>query len=257
MGAGPLTIAAISVGDHVQRQIFGLTVDMDTVWATVIAGLIVIGLGLLVRAKATSGVPGKFQLVWEMALGMVKTQVGDSIGPRGAFVEPLALTLLLFIFTCNLVEAVGIGARFEFLPAPTSDINLPLAMALYVIVLVHMAAVRNRGGGGYLAHYASQPFPKALFFVNIFMNVVDEIVKPVTLTLRLFGNLFAGGLMLSLLAYLVQWKLSGVPLGGLLSVPATLTWKLFDMAIGGIQAYIFALLTIMYFGMAMAKDDAH
>jgi F-type H+-transporting ATPase subunit a len=248
----------ISVGDHVQRKIFGLTVNMDIVWATVIAGAIVITLGLILRAKATSGVPGKFQLAWEMIVGAVQTQVDDSIGPRGAAVVPLAVTLFVFIFTCNLFEALGIGSKLDFLPAPTSDINLPLAMALYVIVLVHRAAIRNRGVGGYFKHYVTRPFePKALYPVNVFMNVIDELVKPLTLTLRLFGNLLAGGLMLSLLAALVIWKLGPVPLGGLLTVPLTVIWKLFDMAIGAIQAFIFALLTILYFDTAMAPESAH
>jgi F-type H+-transporting ATPase subunit a len=84
--------------------------------------------------------------------------------------------------------------------------------------------------------------------------VIEEIVKPVTLTLRLFGNLFAGGLMLSLLAALVIWKLGPVPLGGILSIPFTVIWKLFDLLIGAIQAFIFALLTIVYFQTAMASD---
>ena len=253
----PMLGIDISVGEHVQRKLGPLTINVDIVWATLIAGAIVITLGLILRSKATSGVPGKFQLAWEMAVGAVQDQVNDSIGPRGAAVVPLALTLFIFIFTCNLFEVVGIGSKFDVLPAPTSDINLPLAMALYVIVLVHRAAIKNRGVGGYFKHYVSQPFSPKLFFVNGFMNVVEEIVKPVTLTLRLFGNLFAGGLMLSLLAALVIWKLGPIPIGGILSVPFTLVWKLFDMAIGAIQAFIFALLTILYFDTAMAQDEAH
>jgi F-type H+-transporting ATPase subunit a len=252
----PMLGIDISVGDHVQRKIFGLTVNLDIVWATCIAGAIVITLGLILRAKATSGVPGKFQLAWEMAVGAVQTQVDDSIGPRGAAVVPLAL--FIFIFTCNLFEAVGIGSKLDVLPAPTSDINLPLAMALYVIVMVHRAAIRNRGVGGYLRHYVAQPFPAKLAPFNLFMNGIEELVKPVTLTLRLFGNLFAGGLMLSLLAALVAWKFGsfGV-IGGVLSSLFTVVWKLFDMAIGAIQAFIFALLTILYFDTAMAPDEAH
>jgi F-type H+-transporting ATPase subunit a len=254
-------LADISVGEHPQVQFLGLTIDIDTVWATVIAGLVVMTLGLILRARATSGVPGKFQLVWEMGVGAVQKQVDESIGPRGAKVVPLAVTLFVFIFTCNLFEVLGIGSRYEFLPAPTSDINLPLAMALYVFVLVEVAAIRNRGFVGFLRHFVSQPFVgkrlrgKIAFFpVNVFMNLVDEIIKPITLTLRLFGNLLAGGLMLSLLAALVIWRLGPVPLGGLLTVPLTLVWKLFDMAIGAIQAFIFSLLTILYFDTAMAED---
>jgi len=253
-----LGIVDIKPGAHLQRQIFGLTINVDIVWATFIAGAVVITLGLILRSKATSGVPGKFQLLWEMAVGAVQTQVNDSIGPRGAAVVPLALTLFIFIFTCNLFEALGIGSELDFLPAPTSDVNLPLAMALYVIVMVHRAAIRNRGVKGYFKHYVAQPFPMKLAPANLFMNGIEELVKPVTLTLRLFGNLFAGGLMLSLLAALVAWKFGsfGV-IGGVLSAVFTVVWKLFDMAIGAIQAFIFALLTILYFDTAMAPDEAH
>ena len=254
----PLLGIDITPGEHLQGKLGGLTFDIDTIWATCVAGAIVITLGLVLRSRATSGVPGKFQLLWEMAVGAVQTQVDDSIGPRGASVVPLALTLFIFIFTCNLFEALGIGAKVDFLPAPTSDINLPLAMALYVIVLVHRAAIKNRGVKGYFKHYFSQPFPPKLFFVNGFMNIIEELVKPVTLTLRLFGNLFAGGLMLALLAALVDWKFGsfGV-IGGVLSAVFTVVWKLFDMAIGAIQAFIFALLTILYFDTAMAPEAAH
>ena len=89
------------------------------------------------------------------------------------------------------------------------------------------------------------------------MNGVEELVKPVTLTLRLFGNLFAGGLMLSLLASLVVWKLGPARSAPSCRSPFTVVWKLFDMAIGAIQAFIFALLTILYFDTAMAPDAAH
>ncbi len=260
LGIGPHLLSAplladIAVGDHPQAKVFGLTIDVDTVWATVVAGLVVVTLGLILRSRATSGVPGKFQLLWELVVGAVQRQVNDSIGPRGAKVVPLAVTLFVFIFVCNLFEVLGIGSTYEFLPAPTSDINLPLAMALYVIVLVHASALRTRGWGGYVKHYLVSPFPIWLFPVNLFMNVVDEIAKPLTLALRLFGNLLAGGLMLSLLAALTVWKLGALPLGPIFVVPLTLVWKLFDMGIGAIQAFIFALLTILYFDTAMAQPE--
>ncbi len=252
-----LTATSITVAAHPQAKILGLTVNVDIVYTTIIAALVVVAMGLVLRAKATSGVPGKFQLVWEMAVSAAKDQVEESIGPEGARIVPLALTIFVFIFVCNLFEVLGIGATYEFLPAPTSDINLPLAMALVVFVLTNAAAVRNRGLGGYATHYLKQPLSPKLAPFNLFLNLIEEIIKPVTLTLRLFGNLFAGGLMLSLLAALVIWKLGPVPLGGILSVPFTVVWKLFDLLIGAIQAFIFALLTVVYFQTAMAPENAH
>src|ERR1700676_4368773 len=126
--SAPIVAATnISVGQHPQAKVFGLTIDVDTVWATLIAGLIVVVLGTLLRSGATSGVPGKFQLAWELAVQAAQKQVDDPIGPRGAKGGPLALPIFIFIFICNLFEVIGIGSTYEILPAPTSDINLPLA----------------------------------------------------------------------------------------------------------------------------------
>ncbi|HEX3841067.1 MAG TPA: F0F1 ATP synthase subunit A [Acidimicrobiales bacterium] len=248
-------LADVTVGDHITRKLFGLTIDADLLWSTVAAGVITIALGLIVRRQATSGVPGKFQLAWEMVVSSTQRQVETSIGPRGARVVPLAVTLFVFILIANFFTVVGLGATYDFLLPPAADINLPLAMALFVIVLVHAASIKSRGIVGYVKHYVTQPFPIFLFPANIFINFVEELAKPVTLALRLFGNLLSGGLMLALLAFLVQWKLGAIPVGGILFIVFDPVWKLFDLAIGVIQAFIFALLTILYFDTAMA--DVH
>jgi len=243
-----LLAADINVGVHVQR--FGL--DLDTVWATVVAGLIVMGVGLYLRSRATSGVPGKLQLTWELVVEAVSRQVEGSIGPRGAAVVPLAVTLFVFILIANWFSVLGVGSEIEWLGPPTSDINLTLALALIVIIPVHIASIRTRGFGGYVKHYVSQPFPKALFPVNIFINGVEEIAKPLTLALRLFGNLLSGGLMLALIAALGVWSLGHIPIGYVATLILDPVWKLFDLAIGAIQAFIFALLAILYFDTAMS-----
>lgn len=248
-------LADVTVGDHVVRKVAGLTLNMDTVWATVAAGVVTIALGLMMRARVTAGVPGKMQLAWEFGVTTVKKQVESNIGPRGARIVPLAVTLFVFILICNVFAAVGLGSTVEWLPAPTADINLPLAMAVFVIVLVHIASVRSRGIKGYVKHYLFQPFPLILMPFNLFINLVEEIAKPLTLALRLFGNLLSSALMLSLLAFLVAWKLGAIPVGGILFLVFDPVWKLFDLVIGAIQAFIFALLTILYFDTAMS--DAH
>lgn len=249
-GAFPRLLAAsITVGDHVQSKVGGLTLNVDTIWATGVAMVIVIGLGLLVRSRATSGVPGKLQLVWEMGVEAVRTQVEGSIGPRGAAVVPLALALFVFILIADWFSVFGTGAHFEWLGPPTGDINLPLAMAIVVIVPVHIASLRVRGLRGYVRHYF-QPY-KVLAPVNL----IEEIAKPITLSLRLFGNLLSGGLMLALIAALGVWTLGHVPIGNIADVILNPVWKLFDLLIGAIQAFIFALLAILYFDTAMS--DAH
>ncbi len=242
-------LADINVGTHVQRD--GL--DLDTIWSTVAAMVIVIAMGLYLRAKATSGVPGKLQLAWEMGVEAVQTQVEGTIGPRGAAVVPLAVTLFIFILVANWFSVLGIGSEIEWLAPPTSDINVTLALALIVIIPVHIASVRARGIGGYIRHYVSQPFPKPLFLVNIFINGVEEVAKPLTLALRLFGNLLSGGLMLALIAALGVWSISHVPIGDVATLILNPVWKVFDLFIGAIQAFIFALLTILYFDSAMSE----
>ncbi|MHB8437596.1 MAG: F0F1 ATP synthase subunit A [Acidimicrobiales bacterium] len=244
-----LLAANISVGDHLTRA--GL--NLDTIWATAVAGAVVLGMGFYLRSRATSGVPGKIQIAWEMVVDAVATQVKGSIGDRGAAVIPLAVVLFFFILMANWLSVFGIGSDVEWLAPPTGDINLPLALVAVVIVPVHIAAIRNRGVVGYFKHYVAQPFPKPLFLVNLFMNSVEEIVKPITLTLRLFGNLLSGGLMLALIAALGAWNIAHVPVGDVLNFPFDVVWKLFDLFIGAIQAFIFALLTILYFDTAMAQ----
>jgi F-type H+-transporting ATPase subunit a len=249
---------SISVGEHVTKKIFGLTLDLDTVWATGAALVVVVLLGIALRRQVTSGVPGRLQAAWEMGIGALTKQVEGSIGPRGAAVIPLAASLFVFIFVCNTFTVLGLGAKFDWLAAPNADINLPLAMALFVIVLVHISSIRARGPVGYVKHYLTQPFPLFLMPFNLFINLVEEIAKPITLALRLFGNLLSGTLMLSLIAYLGVWKISSIPIGNVLVFFVSIIWKLFDLAIGGIQAFIFALLTILYFDVAMSTEhDGH
>ena len=245
----------ISVGDHVQKAIGGLTFNWDTIWATAAAAIIVITMGLMLRRQATSGAPGRLQAAWEIGVGAITQQVEGTIGEAGMKVIPLATTLFVFILVCNLFALFDFGAKYAFLIVPNADINMPLAMALYVIVLVHMASVRARGVKGYFAHYATQPFPMYLLPFNIFINFVEEISKPLTLALRLFGNLLSGTLMLTLIAALGAWKLGAIPIGNILVLPMNVIWKLFDgLLIGTIQAFIFTLLTILYFDVAMATD---
>ena len=250
-----LLATQISVGEHVEKKVFGLTVNMDTVWASGVALVLVVGLALLLRRQVTSGVPGRLQAAWEIGLEAVTKQVEGSIGPRGASVIPLATALFVFILLCNLLTVVGLGSRYEWLLPPNSDINLPLAMALFVIALVHISSIRARGPVGYVKHYLTQPFPIFLLPFNLFINMVEEIAKPITLALRLFGNLLSGTLMLSLIAYLGVWKIGAIPVGNVLVFPISIIWKVFDLAIGGIQAFIFALLTILYFDVAMSSHN--
>jgi len=216
-----------------------MTVYMDVVWTTILAAAIVLAFGLRMRAKATSGVPGKLQLTWELLVEQVTDLAQSAIGPEGVPFVGLGLTIGLFILVCNWIAFVPSGDP-GFLAPPTGDVNLPLALALIVFFTVHYNSVKARGVRGYFKHYA-QPYA-ALTPINI----IEEITKPITLTFRLFGNIFSGVLMITVIVTLIPPFASWIGL---------MIWKPFDeLFIGAIQAFIFALLTIMYLGMGMARD---
>ncbi|MHB1208714.1 MAG: F0F1 ATP synthase subunit A [Acidimicrobiales bacterium] len=234
----------IAVGVHPTVHLFGLTIDTDIVTSTLLAMAIFLFLGFRMRAKITDGVPGKLQLFWEILTEQVTDLAVSAMGPKGRRFVPLGVTLFLFILIANWIgfipSAMHPGSSGEILPAPTGDVNLPLAMALLVIVWVHIESFRARGFKGYFKHYA-QPYV-ALAPIN----VVEEITKPITMTFRLFGNLFSGGLMIAVMTTLLPIYV--VPFGEII-------WKPFDLGIGVIQAYIFMLLAVLYFGMATSHEE--
>ncbi|MGZ4428076.1 MAG: F0F1 ATP synthase subunit A [Nocardioidaceae bacterium] len=243
LAAGTIVPAesTIQIGNHVTGTIFGLTVNLDTIWSTAIAGAIVIGLGFWMRSKVNSEVPSKIQIFWESIIKEVTTQVEANLGKVNPFVVPLAVALFLFILFANWLELIPSGEDPKLLPAPTADINLTLAMALLVIISVWVFGIREKGAKNYFKHFI-EPYPALLP-----LNIIEEITKSITLCLRLFGNILAGGVMIALLASLPFFALWA----------PTVVWKLFDMFIGAIQAFIFALLTVLYFGAASGHGDEH
>ena len=245
-----LAEAAIDVGHHTTAEWFGLTVNTDTVLATAIAGAVVIALAFVLRAKVTStGVPSGVQLFFEAITVQMRNQVETAIGMRIApFVLPLAVTLFIFILVANWLAVLpwqykdATGATHEVLKAPAADINFVLALALFVFVSYHAAGIWRRGLIGH-------PIKLLKGHVTVLapINLVEEIAKPISLSLRLFGNIFAGGIMVALIAMFpayIMWAPNAI-------------WKAFDLFVGAIQAFIFALLTILYFGQSMELDEEH
>jgi F-type H+-transporting ATPase subunit a len=226
------------IGHHITVTLGGLTFNADTIWSTVLAAGIVIGLGLLIRAQVTSGVPTRLQLIYETVVEQVRSQVADQMGPTAPFVVPLAIALFMFILIANWLELIPTN---HALPSPSADVNLTFALALVVIVWVHIISIRRKGVKAYFKHF-TQPY---VLLTPI--NVIEELARPVTLALRLFGNIFSGGIMIILIG-LFPFFISPAP---------NALWKLFDMFIGVIQAFIFALLTILYFAGAVETEEAH
>ena len=236
----PLAAKDISdeIGRHITARIGGLAFNLDTIWSSVIAAVVVIGLGLILRARVTSEVPGRLQLAWESIVEQIRSQVEEQVGPTAPFVVPLAIALFTFILVANWIELIP---TMEKVPAPTADVNLTYALSLVVIVWVHATAIRRKGIKGYLKHF-TRPYPAFTLFM-----VLEEIARPVSLALRLFGNIFSGTIMLMLIGMFPVF-VSPLP---------NAAWKLFDMFIGVIQAFILALLTILYFAAAVRTEDGH
>jgi F-type H+-transporting ATPase subunit a len=243
MSASVLAVENIEIGEHITWTVFGLTFNVDTILATIVAGGIVVALGLWLRKRITAKKPNGVQLVWETVTDQVEKQVESTLGIRTApFVVPLAITLFMFILLANWLAIIPTGHNPEYLPPPASDVNLTYALALVVIITMHVTGVRRKGFKGYYGHL-SKPY---WFMTPI--NVVEELTKPVTLALRLFGNIFSGVIMVSLIALFPAF---------ILWAPNVI-WKLFDLFIGLIQAFIFALLTVLYFGsVAPSEEGGH
>ena len=260
-GLLPLAID-IHPGEHPEGHLFGMTFNLDTIWVTAVAGAIVIALGFWVRNALTRStedhVPTKLQLVWETIVGQVTTQVEENLGKVNPFVVPLAVALFFFILIANWIEVIPteINSSTHLLPSPTADTNLTYAMAILVMVGVWTFSIRERGFKGWVRHYF-EPVPWMFP-----LEVLQDLLKPITLALRLFGNIFAGGIMIALIAGMASLVPGNIPVGPVLTVVFNVIWKLFDtIFLGGLQAFIFALLTVLYFGMAGAHgehgDDKH
>jgi len=249
VSADPVEKPDIEIGHHETKSIPVLgDVFIDTIIATLFAALLVLLLGFLARKALTKDpddhVPSKLQLIWESVVGQVNSQVEDNLGKVHPYAAPLAISLFFFILFANWIELlpVKVNETDHLLSVPTADTNLTYALAAVTIVSVWAYGIRQKGLKGYLKHFF-EPFP-----VMFPLNLLEELIKPITLALRLFGNIFAGGIMLALIGMMPFWIAWG----------PTVLWKGFGGAIAVIQAFIFALLTVLYFAMAGAgHGDDH
>lgn len=229
------------------------TVNYASVISTVVSIVITLALGLWVASRLQSRTPGKFQMVFELLVDYTRGLIKDTVGEDAMFILPIALTIFFYILIANWIDFFPIPHPFA--PANT-DLNQTLAMAIVVFVVSQGYAIRVQGLGGYL-HHLTRPFnlpiPARVGFT--FLNIIEELVKPVTLSLRLMGNIFGGIVMLWVLTVLLTAiPLPAVPYAA--SVLLVTAWKLFDVFfVGTLQAFIFFLLTIIYFGMA--REGAH
>ncbi len=243
---------------------------LDTLGISVVLGLIFIFLFKAAAKRATSGQPGGLQNFVEVLVEFVDGSVKDTFHSRNALIAPLALTIFVWIFLMNLMDLVPVdwipmaAAKIAgddhlfFRAVPTTDPNATLGMALSVFALIIFYSIKVKGIGGFLGELTLHPFSAKNIFVkillipvNFLLEFVTLIAKPVSLALRLFGNLYAGELIFILIAVMFGGGILLAALAGVLQW----AWAVFHLIIITLQAFIFMMLTIVY--LSMAHEDSH
>jgi len=225
------------------------TLNLDTILVSVVLGLIFIGLFYAIARRAVVGVPKRMQNFAEMAVEAVDNTVQDSFHGDRRFIAPLALTIFMWVFLMNFMDMVpvdllprlfGYAGVEHFKVVPTADPMLTFAMSITVFILIIFYNFKSKGPLGLTKEILSKPFGWYCMPINIIFRIIDECVKPMSLALRLFGNLFAGELIFILIALLPWW--CEFTLG--------LVWTIFHLLVITIQAFIFMMLTIVYLSLA-------
>lgn len=213
----------LHTGTHAVQQLLGMQVNMDTIFTTWLTALIVF-LVVFAASRGKKLVPTGVQNCVEILVEGLLSQFEKNVGPKYRQVVPALLTLFLFILTAN---QLGLLPTEHLTASPTSDINTTLGLALAVTILIHALYIANQGVGKWVKHFF-EPFP-----VFVLINLVEEISRPVTLAMRLFGNILAGEILLELLYALAPWLIP-------------IIWIAFSVFVGVIQAYIFTTLSSVY-----------
>jgi F-type H+-transporting ATPase subunit a len=246
-------------------------IHLDTVFFSIALAALFAGSFYFAARTATSGQPGKFQNFVELLVEFIDTQVKDSFHGTNKLLAPLALTIFCWVFLFNAMDVLPVdllpylahGAGIEHLKVvPTTDLNVTFAMALTVFVLIIYYSIKVKGLGGFVAELTLQPFSaknpivKALLVpANLILEIVPFLARPISLSLRLYGNLFAGEMIFLLLAALTLHgitQLSSVGGWALLVAQIVLAfaWAVFHLLVITLQAFIFMVLTIVYLAMA-------
>lgn len=246
------------------------TLNLDTIAFSMVLGAIVMIFMYLGARRVSTGVPGKLQNFAEMMLSFADDQVKDCFHGKNNLIGPLALTIFLWVFLMNFMDIVPV----DILPAlaslvgvhhlkvvPTNDLNLTFAMSLSVFFLIIFYSLKVKGIKGFVKELTLKPFNTPFLIpFNLLLELVGLIAKPISLALRLFGNLYAGELIFILIALLTLQASTGS--ASSLAATATLGvgqfilglgWSIFHILVITLQAFIFMVLTIVY--LSLAHED--
>ena len=241
--------------------------NLDSIFFSVVLGVITCWAFWIAARKATSGVPSKPQAFVEMVVEFVDSQVKDTFHGDRRFIAPLALTIFVWVVFMNAMDLLPLdlpsatvqavageeAAHHTYLRwVPTADINTTFAMSITVFLLIIFYSIKAKGGWGFTKELFTAPFHAhgtvakiILAIPNLFLNVVEYLSKPVSLGMRLFGNMYAGELVFMLIAGLFASWLTFVP-----GVIFNSMWAIFHILIILLQAFIFMVLTVVYLAMA-------
>ncbi|EGU39333.1 F0F1 ATP synthase subunit A [Vibrio scophthalmi] len=229
--------------------------NMDSMFMVWILGFLFIGIFRYAVSKGTRGVPGRLQCFIEVVFEFVNNLVGEIFQSKDKLIGPMALTIFVWVLLMNAIDLIPVDfvpalARWlgfdHFRDLPSADVNVSMSMALGVFFLVIFYTLKAKGLVGFIKELTTQPFQHPLLYpVNFILELVTLISKPISLGLRLFGNMYAGEMIFILIALMPWW------MQWALSVP----WALFHILIVFLQAFIFMVLTVVY--LAMAVEEHH
>jgi len=234
------------------------SVNVDTVVTSLVLGVVAFGFLWLVARKSTSGVPSKTQAFVEILLDFVNEQVKGIYHGELKTVAPLALTVLVWVLLMNAMDFLPIDVmglfyqhvlhQHEWRGVPTADVNTTFALSLSVFALMIFYSIKVKGLGGWMHELFCSPFGSnpLLWPFNLLFNAVEYVSKPLSHSLRLYGNMYAGEIIFMLLGLWAATGVAGTLFGGVLH----LGWSIFHILIVVLQAYIFMMLTIVYVAMA-------
>ena len=244
------------------------TVNLDTVFFSLILGITVLSFFFIASRKVTAGVPGRLQNVVESILVFADDQVKDCFHGKSPVIGPLALTIFLWVFTMNfmdilpvdLLPIIGNSLGFHHLKVvPTTDLNMTFSMSLSVFFLILFYSIKIKGVKGFSKELSLQPFNHVLAIpFNLLLESVTLISRPISLALRLFGNLYAGELIFILIALMtLHGNMSTAPVTtatlAVTQFVLSLAWSIFHILVITLQAFIFMVLTIVY--LSLAHED--
>ena len=256
-----LQVCKAETGEWVWNHCAGnpMTVNVDSMFWSLLLGLVFVFSFRGVAKKTSSGKPSKFQAFVEIIVEFVDSSVKDTFHGKSRLIAPLGLTIFVWVFLMNLMDLVPVdwipmAAGAVGIPymkvVPTTDVNVTFGMSIGVFFLTIFYTIRNKGILGFIGELTTQPIapptkgwgliaaPVIIAF-NFILESVALIAKPLSLSLRLFGNMFAGELIFILIALL-----------GIYQLPLHFGWALFHVLIVTLQAFIFMMLTIVYLSLA-------